>query len=78
MTEQHLIEAVAERYRAMPRAERIAEIREFVGRSLADSRFIQRAFPDLYAEAFRKAPRRRAVRARSGSTLRKKRAAKHR
>ena len=77
MTEQHLIEELSRRYKAMPRAARIAEIRKMASGSAWDASFVRRTFPDLYDEAFsRRRPR--AARARSGSTPPKRRAAKRR
>lgn len=78
MSEQDLIEGVSRRYKAMPRAARIAEIRELASRSAADSRFIRRTFPDLYEEAFKKPRRRRSAGVRSVASPRKRQAAKRR
>jgi len=52
MSEKHLIEAIARRYREMPRNKRVAAIRRFAARSAADKRFFRRYFPDLFTEAF--------------------------
>lgn len=53
MSEKHLIEAVARRFREMPRNTRVASIRKLRAKSVADERFVRRYFPDLYQEAFR-------------------------
>lgn len=75
MSERHLIEEIARRYKAMPKGERIAEIKRMASGSAWDARFVQRTFPELYAEAFtRRRPR--AGRARSGSAPQRKRAAR--
>jgi hypothetical protein len=77
MTEQHLIEEISRRYKAMPRAARIAEIRKMASGSAWDASFVRRTFPDLYREAFSRR-RHRAAGVRSGSAPQKKRAAKRR
>jgi len=53
MSETHLIEAVARRFKALPKKERVRSIRVFAAKSEADKRFIRRYFPDLFEEAFR-------------------------
>jgi hypothetical protein len=53
MSEAHLIEAVARRFKVLPKKERVKSIREFASQSEADKRFIRRYFPDLFKEAFR-------------------------
>jgi hypothetical protein len=63
MSEKHLIEAVARRFKEMPRKKRVASIRKLASQSAADERFVRRYFPDLFNEAFRPS----AAGARSGS-----------
>jgi hypothetical protein len=53
MSEKRLIQAISSRYKALPRTKRVAEIREFAGRSAEEAKFIRTYFPDLYREAFR-------------------------
>lgn len=77
MTEQHLIEEVSRRFKAMPRATRVRKIRKLAGESAEENQFIQKTFPDLHKEAFKK-PRRRAADARSVSAPSGRRAAKRR
>lgn len=77
MSEKHLIEEIARRYKAMPRAARIAEIREMASRSRWDDQFVRRTFPELYREAF-SLRRSRVAGGRSGSGPRRKRAVRHR
>lgn len=77
MSEKHLIEEIARRYKAMPKAARIAEIRKMASGSARDASFVRRTFPELYREAFsRRRPR--AAGARLGSTQSQKRAARRR
>jgi hypothetical protein len=76
MSEKHLIRAISARYKSLPRTKRVAEIREFAGRSAEDAKFIRTYFPDLYREAFR-APV-SSVGGRSATTQRRKQAAKPR
>ena len=76
MSEEHLIEAIAAGYKALPRRKRVAEVRKFVARSGADAKFIQKFFPDLYQEAFR--PPAPSASARLKVIRRNKRAAKRR
>ena len=52
MSEKHLIEAAAARFRGMDAPERVKSIRKLVSQSAADAEFIRQTFPDLYAEAF--------------------------
>ena len=52
MSEKHLIEAIARKYKELPRKKRVAIVREFATRSAADKRFFRRYFPELFAEAF--------------------------
>lgn len=52
MTEQDLINAVADRFKQMPRKQRVASIRKLASKSAADERFVRRHFPDLVEEAF--------------------------
>ena len=49
--EQHLIKEIARRFRRMPEAKRIAEVREFISRSEARRALVEKAFPELYREA---------------------------
>ena len=77
MTEQHLIEEISRRYKAMSRRTRTSKIRKLACESSWDEQFIRKTFPDLYQEAFKK-PRRRAAGARSGSARPQKRVAKRR
>ena len=53
MSETDLIEAVARRFKVLPKQERVKSIREFASQSEADKRFVRRYFPDLFKEAFR-------------------------
>ena len=53
MTEANLIEAVARRFKDMPRNKRVASIRKLAAKSAADEKFIRRNFPELFNEAFR-------------------------
>jgi hypothetical protein len=59
--EEHLIEEIGRRFRRMPAAKRIAEVREFMGRSAARRALVEKAFPELYREATAPAPRPSAV-----------------
>jgi hypothetical protein len=52
MSEKHLIQAISEKYKAMPRRRRVAEVRKFARRSSDDAKFWQKYFPDLCQEAF--------------------------
>jgi hypothetical protein len=52
MSQKHLIAAIDRRFRSMSRRERITKIRELAGESAEDERFIRKAFPELYREAF--------------------------
>ena len=71
MSEKHLIEAVARRFREMPRNKRVASIRKLASKSAADERFVRRYFPELFKEAFPSS----AARARSVSARRRARRA---
>jgi len=53
MSEKHLIEAVARRFKEMPRKKRVASIRKLASKSAEYERFVRRNFPDLFKEAFR-------------------------
>jgi hypothetical protein len=59
--EERLIEEIARGLRRMPAAKRIAEVKEFMGRSAAHRELIEGAFPDLYREATSAIPRPSAV-----------------
>jgi hypothetical protein len=52
VSEKHLIEAIASRYKEMKPEDRVAEIRELTSRSAEDAEFIRQKFPELFAEAF--------------------------
>jgi hypothetical protein len=52
MTEQDLIDAVAKRFKEMPRKKRVTSIRKLASKSAADERFVRLYFPDLFKEAF--------------------------
>jgi hypothetical protein len=53
MSKKQLAVAIDRRFRSMSRRrERIAKIRELAGASPEDDRFIRKAFPELYREAF--------------------------
>jgi len=49
--EEHLIKELARRFRRTPASKRIAQIREFAGRSDHHRKLIEKAFPELYKEA---------------------------
>jgi hypothetical protein len=59
--EEHLIKEIARRFRRMPASKRIAEVREFMGRSAAHRELIEKAFPELHREATSPIPRPSAV-----------------
>ncbi len=52
MAEKHLVSAISRRFKKMSTRERRAKIRKLAGKSPAEEKFIQKAFPDLYREAF--------------------------
>lgn len=52
MAEKHLIEAIVQRFEAMPTNRRVAKIRKLANQSYADGKFIRERFPELYHEAF--------------------------
>jgi hypothetical protein len=52
MSAKDLAEAVGKRFEGMGKRERIAKIRKLAGASPEDARFIRKAFPELYHEAF--------------------------
>lgn len=56
MAEQHLIQAVLEKYRAMPAHQRIEKVQKLARQLEDDRKFIQRVFPELYHEAFAARP----------------------
>lgn len=56
--EEHLIREIARRFRRTPASKRIAEVREFMSRSAANRKLIEKAFPEFYREAM--SPVRRA------------------
>jgi hypothetical protein len=66
---KHLTTAIARRFEAMPRKERVAKVRKLAGTSPEDKKFVRETFPDLYREAF--ASRRPAAGGRSGATRRR-------
>ena len=49
--EKHLIQEIRRRFKGTPAAERVSEIREFMGRSETNRKLIAKAFPELYREA---------------------------
>jgi hypothetical protein len=49
--EEHLIKQIARGLRRTPASKRIAEVREFMGRSAAHRELIEMDFPELYREA---------------------------
>jgi hypothetical protein len=53
MSEKNLIDAIARRFKEMPRNKRVASIRRLAAKSAADERFVRRYFPELFNEAFR-------------------------
>jgi hypothetical protein len=59
--EEHLIKEIARRFRRMPEAKRVAEVREFMRRSEARRALVEKAFPELYREATVAIPRPSAV-----------------
>jgi len=52
MSQKQLAAVIDRRFRALSRQKRITKIRELVGESAEDERFIRKAFPELYREAF--------------------------
>jgi hypothetical protein len=74
VAEKHLIQAISERYMALPRRKRVAEVRKCAARSAEDSKFFQKYFPELYQEAFR--VKTSSAGGRSAATRRSKRVAK--
>ena len=72
MSQKQLAAAIDERFRSMNRRERIAKIRKLAGASPTDDRFIRKAFPELYREAFQIS--RRGAGVRSGSVRKRGRA----
>ena len=65
MSQKDLAIAIGRRFRAMNRRERIAKIRKLAGESPEDDRFVQKAFPELYREAFQSTRRAAGVRSES-------------
>jgi len=59
--EEHLIKEIGCRFRRMPAAKRIAEVREFMSKSEARRALLEKAFPELYREAAAPTPRPSAV-----------------
>ena len=51
--EEDLIKEIRRRLERTPASQRVAEIREFVGRSEAHRKLVEKAFPNLYREAVR-------------------------
>jgi hypothetical protein len=66
MSQKQLAAAIDQRFRSMNRRERIAKIRKLAGASPEDDRFIRKAFPELYREAFEVKRRGVGVRSVSG------------
>ena len=52
MSERHLQAAIAKRFRALQKQDRIAAIRKLASGSTADKTFVRNSFPALYREAF--------------------------
>jgi hypothetical protein len=52
MGEEHLIEAVAKRYKTMEPKKRVVEIRKLARQSPETREFLKKSFPDLYREAY--------------------------
>jgi hypothetical protein len=73
MAEKHLVGAIAEQFKGLSRAERVAKIRKLASASSQDEKFIRETFPDLYKEAF--LTPRRVAGERSGVTRRRGRSA---
>src|SRR5437764_5901972 len=49
--EEHLIKEIRRRLKRTPASQRVAEIKEFIGRSEAHRKLVEKTFPDLYREA---------------------------
>ena len=55
MAEKHLVKAIARRLKRMPAARRVAKVRKLASKSVADEKFIEKVFPDLYRETLQQA-----------------------
>jgi len=51
MGEEHLIQVMAKRYKAMPPEKRMVEVRKLARQSSETREFLKTNFPDLYNEA---------------------------
>jgi hypothetical protein len=52
MSQKQLAAAIDQRFHSMNPRERIAKIRKLASTSPGDDRFIRKAFPELYRQAF--------------------------
>lgn len=66
MAAKDLAKAVAQRFAAMGKRDRIAKMRKLAGASSADAKFMRETFPELYREAFLKSPHGAGVRSAAG------------
>ena len=72
MSQKQLAAAIDQRFRSMNRKERVAKIRKLARASPEDDRFIRKAFPELYCEAFQ--VKHRGAGVHSGSVRKRERA----
>ena len=52
MSKDYFVSVLRDKYSALPPAQRVRMIRELVGESRENEKFIRENFPDFYAEAF--------------------------
>ncbi len=52
MGEDHLLRAIATRYRGMPAEQRVAQVRLLARKSPDTRAFLKKFFPEMYKEAY--------------------------